>query len=373
MIDRPRKPDESTPPLAAAPDDHDALSFSLADYDFALPGDQIAQHPADPREAARLLGIDRRTGAVTHHTIADLPQLLPEGALLVVNNTRVVPARLRARKASGGRVELLLTSPLGGTHDGLTGHRALCRSNKPLRVGQRLAIDGGGQAEVREVLGGGEVRVDLSGADSLAALLDRVGHVPLPPYIRGGQEDDDGDDRDRYQCTYAEHPGAVAAPTAGLHLSAPVLDALTARGIERAAVTLHVGPGTFLPVRDDDLLDHHVQPERFTIDAATATALIDARRAGRPIIAVGTTTTRVLETLATGPICATSGWTDLTILPGHEFLMVDGLMSNFHLPRSSLLVLVSAFLGRGRALAAYRDAVAAGYRFYSYGDATLML
>lgn len=358
------------------PNAHDAsssYSYSLADYDFALPAAQIAQHPAEPRESAKLLCIDRSTGALKHRTVADLPELLPEGALLVVNDTRVVPARLRARKASGGRVELLLTSPLGGTHDGLLGHRALSRSNKPLRVGHVLDIDGGGQAEVREVVGGGEVIVDLSGADSLAALLDRAGQVPLPPYIRGGQEDEEGVDRQRYQCTYARHPGAVAAPTAGLHLSAPVLERLTARGIERAAVTLHVGPGTFLPVRHDDLQQHRVQAERFSIDSATAVTLNAARREGRPIVAVGTTTTRVLETIGRGEIVAHTGATDLTILPGHDFRLITGLMSNFHLPRSSLLVLVSAFLGRSRALAAYNAAVAAGYRFYSYGDATLML
>ncbi|MCO4760136.1 MAG: tRNA preQ1(34) S-adenosylmethionine ribosyltransferase-isomerase QueA [Myxococcales bacterium] len=349
----------------------DGRSYQLSDYDFHLPDAQIAQHPAEPRDSARLLGIDRGTKRHSHHTIMDLPQLLPEGALLVVNDTQVVPARLRARKASGGRVELLLSSPLGGTHDRMDNHHALARSNKPLRVGHVLDIEGGGQAEVREVLGGGAVTVDLSGASSLAALLEQSGHVPLPPYIRGGR--DDTDDKLQYQCTYATHPGAVAAPTAGLHLSERVLAALKDRGIERAAVTLHVGPGTFLPVRTENLRSHQVQAERFAIDERTARTLQMAKDTGRPIIAVGTTTTRVLETLGRDGIVAGTGWTDLTILPGHEFQLVSGLMSNFHLPRSSLLVLVSAFLGREPALAAYRVAVAAGYRFYSYGDATLML
>ncbi len=351
--------------------------FDLASYRFDLPAAQIAQHPAEPRESARLLVIDKATGALAHHTVRDLPALLPPGAVLVVNNTRVVPARLVGHKASGGRVELLLTSPLGGTHDTLLGHEALVRSNKPVREGQVLTLVGGGQARVREAPGGGRAVVDLAGAESLAALLERAGRVPLPPYIRGGSEDDAGVDRDRYQCTYAEHDGAVAAPTAGLHLSAPVLAELDARGVERLAVTLHVGPGTFLPVRDADLRGHRVLGERYEVSAATCAALDRARAEGRPIIAVGTTTTRVLETLAgdagEGPLRPGRGVTELTILPGHRFAIVSGLMSNFHLPESSLLVLVSAFLGRARALDAYQTAVSEGYRFYSYGDATLMI
>lgn len=355
-------------------------AFALETYDFDLPADLIAQEPIEPRHAGRLLHITRDSGEVADHAMADLADLLPVDALLVVNDTRVVPARLLARKPSGGQVELLLTRPFGLAGGGLTGHEVLFKSSKGLRPGQHLEVQANtpngqtAQAVVASVHPGGVAVIDLAGAPDLAALLACCGHVPLPPYIRGGH--DQIGDRARYQSTYAQQPGAVAAPTAGLHLSTELLARLDDRGIERAAVTLHVGPGTFLPVRTTDLRQHSVLPERFEVTATAAEQLQRARQAGRPIVAVGTTTTRTLETLALRcagePLRAMSGDADLTILPGHTFGLVTGMLTNFHLPRSSLLVLVSTFAGREPTLAAYRHAIQAGYRFYSYGDATLI-
>ena len=348
--------------------------LALAAYDFALPPGCIAQTPAEPRHAARLLSLDPMSGATAHHLVADLPRLLPPGALLVVNDTKVVPARLVGRKASGGRVELLLTRPFAQPGSDLCGHEALVRTSKPLRLGQTVALDGGGVATVCGIPGPGLVRVDLAGFADLAALLAHCGRVPLPPYIRGGEESPDLD-RPRYQSTFAAHPGAVAAPTAGLHLSTELLARLEAAGIELARVTLHVGPGTFLPVRHTDLRHHAVLPERAHIGPEAAAAVARAQAAGRPVVAVGTTTVRTLECAAArgdGQIAAGSFEADLTILPGHRFRAVDALLTNFHLPRSSLLVLVCAFAGREPVLAAYAAAVAHGYRFYSYGDAMFL-
>lgn len=355
-------------------------SFALDDYDFDLPDAAIAQVPVEPRHAARLLRVDRHGDTLSDDRVIDLPALLPQDALLVVNDTRVVPARLIASKSTGGRVELLLTRPFGRSGADLLDHEVLYKTSKSLAPGQELRIEGRqgsplAWARVVTVRGGGTAVVDFGGVADLDRLLQTCGHVPLPPYIRGGKEDPNLDPG-RYQCTFARAPGAVAAPTAGLHLSQEVLAALDARGIERTSVTLHVGPGTFMPVRSGDLRGHRVLPERFEVLAHTAALLEGARQQGRPIIAVGTTTTRSLETLALrcagGPLRATSGEADLTILPGHTFALVTGMLTNFHLPRSSLLVLVCAFAGRSRVLRAYRHAVASGYRFYSYGDAMLI-
>ncbi|MSP90710.1 MAG: tRNA preQ1(34) S-adenosylmethionine ribosyltransferase-isomerase QueA [Myxococcales bacterium] len=383
----------------ARADDND-----LASYAFDLPHDRIAQHAVEPRRSARLLGLERATGSLRHGTVADLPTWLPRGTLLVANDTKVVPARLLGRKDSGGQVELLLTRPFGVGGGGLLGHAVLARSSKPLRAGQRIALQPGpgatgpeqsmdsmatmqvtNSAQVTGATGmtasvvavgsDGTATVDLAGAADLHSLLAHCGHVPLPPYIRHGRETP-GLDRARYQCMFATQPGAIAAPTAGLHLDAVVLAGLAAAGIEFATVTLHVGPGTFLPVRQPDLRRHAVLPERFEVSEATAAALEKARRDGRPIAAVGTTTVRTLETLALrcdinagGPVRALAGEADLTIRPGHRFGLVGGMLTNFHLPQSSLLVLVCAFGGRERVLAAYGEAVRARYRFYSYGDA----
>ena len=347
----------------------------LEDFDFELPPQLIAQRPAEPRHAARLMHVPLQGGLLAHATVAAMPTLLPANCLLVVNDTAVVPARLMARKPTGGRVELLLCAPVGAGSGGPGRQPALARSNKPLRPGTELAIEGapGVMATVASVGCGGMVELRFADQVDMASLLAAAGRVPLPPYIRGGVEE--GGDRASYQCVYADQPGAVAAPTAGLHLSEELLSDLDRAGIERCAITLHVGPGTFLPVRDPDLRQHRVLPERFHLSEDAARQLAAARSDGRPIIAVGTTTTRVLETLAARHGAAQwpagDGLADLTILPGHRFAAVAGLMTNFHLPRSSLLVLLCAFAGRERVLAAYQQAVGQGYRFYSYGDATL--
>jgi S-adenosylmethionine:tRNA ribosyltransferase-isomerase len=357
-----------------------STEFALHAYDFALPEDRIAQFPAEPRDSARLLHLDRASGRLDDLSVRDWPRLVAPGTLLVLNDTKVVPARLMCRKATGGRVELLLERPLGT--EGYTPadgpHPALYRASKGLKPDEELAVltkdsgqASGVTATVHTCCASGRADFRFQGADGLDEILERCGHVPLPPYIRHGE--DQPADRARYQTLYARHPGAVAAPTAGLHLTPAIMAALRDRGIDVASVTLHVGPGTFLPVRHDDLRRHTVLSERFSVSAETAAALDQARRDRRPIAAVGTTTTRTLETLAQrcadGPIRPMQSDADLTILPGHRFRLVDALLTNFHLPRSSLLVLVSTFAGRQPTLAAYRHAVDAGYRFYSYGDA----
>jgi S-adenosylmethionine:tRNA ribosyltransferase-isomerase len=320
---------------------------------------------------------------VGHRQFAELPSLLRPGDVLVVNETRVVPARLRGRKAAtGGQAELLLIRPdsdasaaaaLEAPAEGST-WICLGQASKGLKVGAELAFEGGLSAVVREAYGGGEYRVTLhapSGAP-LRALLERAGQVPLPPYI---EREPTAEDSRRYQTVYARVAGSVAAPTAGLHFTDAVLAQLEARGIERAPLTLDVGPGTFLPVREGPLEDHVMHSERLEIPDATARRVSAARREGRRIVAVGTTSVRALESAwdaSSGTLRAGPRETALFIRPGFEFQVVDVLLTNFHLPRSTLLMLVSAFAGRERVLAAYREAVSRGYRFFSYGDAMLI-
>jgi S-adenosylmethionine:tRNA ribosyltransferase-isomerase len=351
-----------------------------SDFDFELPPDRIASEPAARRDEARLLVLDRRTGAVAHHTIRDLPALVPPNALQIVNDARVIPARLHGRKPTGGRVELLLLEPLDGALIGAPGPqrwRALARSSKPMRLGP-LTLDGEAApaCEVVALHEGGAVDVALTPDardGSVLVAIERLGELPLPPYI--GRDKPTDDDRARYQTVYARAPGSVAAPTAGLHFTPALLDELSARGVERAALTLHVGAGTFLPLRSDDVDGHVMHAERYDVPAPVAAAYAAARAAGRPVWAVGTTTVRTLEatvsddgaTLRPGP-----GETRIFIRPGHRFRAVDLLLTNFHLPRSTLLMLVAAFAGREQILAAYAEAIARGYRFFSYGDAMLI-
>ncbi len=368
--------------------------WRASDYDYELPPELIAQAPAERRDASRLLVVAPATGALSDRRFADIVDLLPDGAVLVVNDTRVIPARLRARKPSGGAVELLLLEP---ERPGDTGGAwiALARSSKPLRAGAALELDDGSRVRIVTPRAPGDrdatLVVAFEGGAPPLDVLDRLGEVPLPPYIErpprsARQRPEDpasGDDpvglppgasaaadRERYQTVYAAAPGAAAAPTAGLHFTPELLAALDARGVTRASLTLHVGLGTFAPVRDDDLRAHRMHRERFTIPPATA-ALVAS---GRPVVAVGTTVVRALEAAATAPrtVTAGPGSTDLFIGPDHSFRAVDHLVTNFHLPGSTLLVLVSAFAGRDRVLAAYRHAVAARYRFFSYGDAMLL-
>ena len=344
----------------------------LSEFDYQLPDELIAQEAARERDASRLLRVDRSTGARSHHTVTELPELLAPGDLLVVNDTRVVPARLLGRRhPSGGAVECLLLGRIQGDR-----WDALVHPGQKLRPGARARFEGDGHLLEMEVLerrfhGRRTIRL-TSAAGSVDAAIDALGHVPLPPYIK---RPDRTADRERYQTVYAAARGSVAAPTAGLHFTRALLDRLADRGVERCSVTLHVGYGTFEPVRAEAVEDHRVAAERYCVPAATAEAINRARRDGRRVIAVGTTTTRTLEAAVRcgDPLRPAEGATDLTIAGDFDFRVVDGLLTNFHLPRSSLLLLVAAFTGRERILAAYREAVERRYRFYSFGDAMLIL
>lgn len=340
--------------------------MDLSDFDFALPPERIAQHPARPRDSARLLGVGER---LQDHLIRDLPGLLRPGDVLVANDTRVIPAQLSARRGEA-RVGITLDRPHG---DG-TWH-ALARNARRLRAGDVLAFDGTDDllatVRTRGADGGVTLAFSLDGP-AFSDALQRAGALALPPYIDRPSGPLAEDARD-YQTVFAEHSGAVAAPTAGLHFTPALLAALETHGIRRATVTLHVGAGTFLPVRIDDVSAHKMHAERGEITEAAAQAIDAARRAGGRVVAVGTTTLRLLETAATeAGMRPFAGDTDLFILPGHRFRAVDVLMTNFHLPRSTLFMLVCAFAGTERMRAAYAHAIAARYRFYSYGDSCLL-
>ncbi len=346
------------------------MLFAPTDYAFELPPELVAQEPAAIRDASRLLEV-RGDGGLADRAFTDLPGLLPEGAILVANDTRVIPARVLGHKASGGAVEVFFLEPEPATPspEGTSAWRCLAKARRALRPGQQVLVDGA-EATLEiltERAADGSVAVAAPG-DGLA-FLEAHGHIPLPHYIARA---DAPADRERYQTMFAAVPGAVAAPTAGLHMTPAVRDALAARGITIATVTLHVGFGTFAPIRVADIREHVMHRERFVIPAATA-ALVAS---GRPIVALGTTALRALESAATAPrtLAAGAGATELFVFPGsgHTFRVVDHLVTNFHLPESTLLMLVCAFAGTDRVLAAYRHAVAARYRFFSYGDATLL-
>jgi len=331
----------------------------LAEFDYELPEDLIAQAPLPERDASRLLVLSRRSGPLDHRLVRELPGLLAPGDVMVVNDARVIPARLHGRKqGTGGKVELLLVEPLGGA-DWL----ALGQASKPLREGARVEVLGG-RIEIAQVREGGElvVRLPLEG-DALWRFLDEAGELPLPPYIRHAPGPAD---RDRYQTIFARERGAIAAPTAGLHFTPGLIERLRARGVALAPITLHVGPGTFLPVRAQRIEDHRMHRERYFVSEESARAI---ERAGR-VIAVGTTALRTLEASRGRP---GPGTTDLFITPGYQFRSVHGLFTNFHLPRSTLMMLVAAFAGLDRTKAAYGEAVARRYRFFSYGDAMLIV
>jgi len=360
---------------------------NVADFDFELPEALIAQHPPIERGGSRLLVL-RRDDRTEHTSFAELGRYLVAGDLLVVNNTRVFPARLLGHRVpSGGAVECLLlnresTDPGPRTPDpGPQGDQewsALVHPGQKLKPGARVLFerDGiriDGEVAAMHFQGRRTVRLWTDHPGGLVGAIDRIGHIPLPPYIK---RDDVDADKERYQTVYARDRGSVAAPTAGLHFTATQFDDLAARGIERAEVTLHVGYGTFKPVKAEHVEAHTVDAERYTVSRDAAAALTRARREERRIVAVGTTTVRTLESLtvaADGEVLPGSGETTLFIHPGHVFKLVDAMITNFHLPRSSLLMLVSAFAGRERILQTYAEAVARGYRFYSYGDAMLIL
>jgi len=358
--------------------------MNVSDFDFELPDSLIAQHPSQERGGSRLLVL-HRTGMIEHVTFADLSRYLVPGDLLVLNNTRVFPARLLGRRVpSGGVAECLLLNheaPALGPQllaPDSEVWACLVHPGQKLKPGAQLLFERGGIVIEGEVLsmhfqGRRKIRLRTGYAGGLGEAIDLVGHIPLPPYIKRHDEELD---RHRYQTVYARDRGSIAAPTAGLHFTAGHLAGLAARGIELAQVTLHVGYGTFMPVKVEHVEEHVVEAERYTVTTEAAAALTRARREHRRIIAVGTTTVRTLESVTVNPdgaVQAGSGETNLFIHPDHRFQLVDATITNFHLPRSSLLMLVAAFAGRERLLAAYREAVETGYRFYSYGDAMLIL
>ncbi|MBA2341336.1 MAG: tRNA preQ1(34) S-adenosylmethionine ribosyltransferase-isomerase QueA [Pyrinomonadaceae bacterium] len=346
----------------------------ISDFDFNLPEDLIAQHGLAERDRARMLVVKRASGDWRDSNFSELPCYLEAGDAVVVNNTRVFPARLKGmREASGGHVEFLLLREV------MTDvWEALARPGRRLKQGDAVVFgEGRLRAEVVEVLPDGKRRVHFHHQENFNALLDELGETPLPPYIKR-DERSASNDRERYQTLFARERGSIAAPTAGLHWTPRVRAELAAREVELIEITLHVGYGTFEPVRVEDLREHRVAAERFEISTEAAEAINRTRERGKRIVAVGTTTARALESAAdeAGRVAATEGGvreTDLTITPGYEFRVADALLTNFHLPRSSLLFLVAAFGGREKILAAYRHAVEARYRFYSYGDCMLII
>jgi S-adenosylmethionine:tRNA ribosyltransferase-isomerase len=347
----------------------------VREFDFDLPPELIAQEPPQERGGARLLQLDRRTGGIVHGSINDLPQALREGDVVVVNNTRVFPARLLGRRVpSGGAVECLLIGKIDD-RPGVSDWQALMHPGQKLRPGARVVFEGSctlhGEVLEQRFYGRRVIRLAREDGGSIEDAIEAIGHMPLPPYIK---REDRPADRERYQTVFAHERGSVAAPTAGLHFTPALNAALGARGIDIVEITLHVGYGTFQPVRVNRVEDHRIEAEPFTIPEAAAQAINRARDDRRRIIAVGTTTTRTLEAAAAGDgrVAAGSGTTDLFIFPGYAFRIVQGLLTNFHLPQSSLLMLVSAFGGVPAVRAAYDAAIERRYRFYSYGDAMLV-
>ena len=339
----------------------------VSDFRFELPDPLIARYPAEQRDASRLMVLERQGEQLHETTFGRLGDWVRPGDLLVVNDTRVIPARLFGRKPSGGRVEIFLVEQVAN-------HcwRCLLRSSKPCRPGQAVVLSGGVTALVEQCNGDEGWLVSFSGYEDFNSWLEQVGQMPIPPYL--GRESE-ALDRERYQTVYAGQPGAVAAPTAGLHFTPELMENLQQQGIAVAQITLHVGLGTFQPVRVERVHDHRIHRERYRIPEETVTAIQATRQAGGRVICVGTTVARTLEYAAdqSGTVQAGAGEADIFIYPGYHFKVVDALLTNFHLPESTLLMLVAAFAGREFALDAYGEAVRRGFRFYSYGDAMLIV
>jgi S-adenosylmethionine:tRNA ribosyltransferase-isomerase len=352
--------------------------YSPNDYDFALPEELIAQQPEACRDESRLLVLSRRSGSLSHRKFNELCEFLSPGDVLVVNDTRVVPARLVGKKETGGRVEVLILDyarAVGAVSDnGSIVCQCLVKTARPARPGTRVFFDRGLAAEI----GGcaeGVFSVTFSCDDDFGGLLEEIGSVPLPPYIHRKGDTGRKEDMAAYQTVYAVRNGAAAAPTAGLHFTQALLEKVRAIGVTVVSITLHVGYGTFRPVKAADIREHPMHSEDYTIPDATANTLNQARSEGRRVLAVGTTCVRTLEYASNeeGRIISGSGQCDLFIYPGYRFRMVDAMITNFHLPKSTLMMLVAAFVGRERALAAYREAVERRYRFFSYGDAMMIV
>ena len=332
-----------------------------ADFDYDLPTELIAQHPLNERDAARMLVVDPNTDELLHARVRDLPRYLNPGDVIVLNDSRVLPARLLGRRADGGEAEVLLLRPVdGGSHR----WEALIRPARRLDPGSRIQFTGSSLAVAVDERDGETAVIRLNGVADPLAEVRRIGEMPTPPYIKEHLADPE-----RYQTVFARAEGSAAAPTAGLHFTHELLAAVRARGVGLAFVTLHVGLDTFRPVRVDDPTEHHIHREWFSLDEDTARLINDTHSRGGRVVAVGTTCVRVLESAAKGDtVVAGERWTELLILPGHRFRVVDALLTNFHLPKSTLLMLVSAFAGREAILAAYREAIVHRYRFYSFGD-----
>lgn len=339
--------------------------LKLSDFDYDLPESFIAQEPSPVRDRSRLMVMDRRSGTIEHRTFIDIERCLNAGDVLVVNDTRVFPCRLMAKKRGGGKAEIFLIAERGRNH-----WDALVKGG--VAAGKRLDIAPGIEAEMVEEGPGGVRTVRFHGVRDIREMLSEIGKTPLPPYIK---RDPNTLDRERYQTVYASHEGAVAAPTAGLHFTEELIGILSAKQIELVPVTLHVGPGTFQPVRTDIISAHRMMSEHYEISDAAAGRINRAKAEGRRVIAVGTTSVRTIESAAAedGRVSPGKGDTGMFIYPGYTFKVTDGLITNFHLPKSTLLMLVSAFAGREAILSAYRAAVAERYRFYSYGDAMCIL
>ena len=349
--------------------------FSLVQYNYDLPAELIAQKPAVERDRSNLLVLDRHTGKFSHHIFGDLARLLRSNDILVINDTEVIPARLYGKKNTGGKVEILISDYAGGSNIDAEPGQFICeclvKSAKSPRTGTWLYFDQGLKAEVVEHRNGTYL-IKFHTSDDFEDLLYRIGEVPLPPYIkRSADKDIETDDRASYQTVYAADRGAVAAPTAGLHFTAELLKKIESKGIDIVPITLHIGYGTFSPVRVSDIRKHKMHSERYSIPQASAVRINAARAEGKRIVVVGTTCMRTLEYASNenGEVLPGSGRCDLFIYPGYRFKVVDAMVTNFHLPKSTLLMLVSAFAGREKILNAYREAIRRRYRFYSYGDA----
>jgi S-adenosylmethionine:tRNA ribosyltransferase-isomerase len=340
----------------------------VKEFDYRLPAELIARYPVPERDASRLLLLNRNSKQIAEDHFRNISAHLVPGDVLVMNDTRVMPARLFGSRDSGGKVEIFLVRR---TEDSAERWSCLLRASKKFRDGQMVHLAGGMKAMICARAGEDSWLVEFAGPERFEEWLEREGHIPLPPYL---QREDDADDRERYQTVFSRTTGAVAAPTAGLHFTRDLLAELATKGVRIAYLTLHTGLGTFQPVRVERIEDHRIHVERYSIPDATAEEIRSAKERGSRVIAVGTTTTRTLEYVADsdGNVASGSGEADIYIIPGYRFKVIDALITNFHLPESTLLMLVSAFAGHEYTLAAYREAVSRGFRFYSYGDAMLI-